>query len=228
MELSPKELENLNNYIKMLINYPINLTSYKDEKKAFENLILDSLIPVMKDERFLNSQNVVDVGTGGGIPGIVWAICFPNKKFYLVDSTRKKIQAVRLFIKKLNLKNVEVFDERVEVFAKKYKEFFDYATCKALSRSDIALEYLSPLVKIGGTIALFKGPSYFSEEIIYVERVEKILKVKKEYEIEYEVGNGEIKKRYLVIFKKVGKIPQKFPREIGFAKKYPLGESTND
>ncbi len=65
----------------MLINYPVNLTAYTTKKDAYENLILDSLIPIEAEDTFLNSKNIVDIGTGGGIPGLVWAIYFPEKNF---------------------------------------------------------------------------------------------------------------------------------------------------
>jgi len=218
-----EKTQKINKYVNMLINYPVNLTAFESEKEAFENLILDSMIPVESEDLFLNSERIVDIGTGGGIPGIVWAIYFPEKEFYLVDSISKKIQALKIFIKELKLTNVHLFCERAEDFAKKYREYFDFATCKALARSDIALEYLTPLVKVNGFISLFKGPSYFKDELEYTQNVLKRLNIDEFKEIEYEIGE-EKKKRYMIIFKKIGTTPQKFPRQVGIPKKIPLGE----
>jgi len=91
MELSKEIQKKLEKYVNLLVNYPVNLTSYKDENDAYENLILDSLIPIFNDEGFLSSKIILDIGTGGGIPGLVWAICFPEKRFYLVESVKKRL-----------------------------------------------------------------------------------------------------------------------------------------
>ncbi|KUK81009.1 16S rRNA (guanine(527)-N(7))-methyltransferase RsmG [Petrotoga sp. SL27] len=219
-----EKTEKINKYIDMLINYPVNLTAYGNEKDAYENLILDSIIPIELEDSFLNSKRIVDIGTGGGIPGLVWAIYFPEKEFYLVDSVSKKIQALKTFIKELKLTNVYLCCERAEDFAKTHREYFDFATCKALARSDIALEYLAPLVKVNSYISLFKGPSYFKNEMEYAKNVLKKLNISEFKEIEYEIGEDK-KKRYMILFKKIGTTPQNFPRQVGIPKKFPLGET---
>lgn len=224
MELSNETQKKLERYVNLLVNYPVNLTAYKDVNSAYENLILDSLIPIFSDNGFSSSKKVVDVGTGGVIPGLVWAICFPEKFFYLVESVKKKAAAIKSFIEELNLKNVKVFDERVEDFAKRYREYFDYATCRALARGDIALEYLTPLVKIQGLVSLFKGPNVFHDEWEYIQKALNIFKLSQEKIIEYEIEGGK-KKRYLLIFKKLEKTAKIYPREKGIPKKYPIGES---
>lgn len=223
MNSSEDKVKKLTKYVSLLVNYPVNLTAYKDEKEAFDNLVLDSLTPLEKEDILDGVKSVADIGTGGGIPGLVWAIYFPEKEFYLVDSIYKKVDALQFFINKLDLKNVHVFCERAENFAKNYREYFDFATCKALARSDIALEYLAPLVKVGGYISLFKGPSYFKDELLYTKNVLNKLKIIEYKNIEYETGK-EKKKRYFILFKKTDYTPKNFPRQTGIPKKHPLGE----
>ncbi|PNR97943.1 MULTISPECIES: 16S rRNA (guanine(527)-N(7))-methyltransferase RsmG [Petrotoga] len=224
MKASDEKAKKINKYINMLVNYPVNLTAYQNKKDAYENLILDSIIPIESENSFLISKKIVDIGTGGGIPGLAWAIYFPEKEFYLVDSVSKKIQALKIFIRELKLTNVYLFCERAEDFAKTHREFFDFATCKALARSDIALEYLAPLVKVNSFISLFKGPSYFKNEMEYTRNVLKKLNIAEFKEIEYEIGEDK-KKRYMILFKKIGTTPQKYPRQVGIPKKFPLGET---
>jgi len=224
MKASDEKAKKINKYINMLVNYPVNLTAYQNQKDAYENLILDSIIPVESEESFLNSKKIVDIGTGGGIPGLAWAIYFPEKEFYLVDSVSKKIQALQIFIKELKLTNVYLFCERAEDFAKTHREYFDFATCKALARSDIALEYLTPLVKVNSYISLFKGPSYFKNEKKYTQNVLNKLNISEFKEIEYEIGEDK-KKRYFILFKKIGTTSQNYPRQVGIPKKFPLGET---
>ncbi|MBL5981044.1 hypothetical protein NAAC61_02520 [Petrotoga sp. 8T1HF07.NaAc.6.1] len=224
MKESDEKVQKINKYIDMLINYPVNLTAYENEKDAFENLILDSIIPIEAEDSFLNSKKIVDIGTGGGIPGLVWAIYFPEKEFYLVDSVSKKVEALKTFIKELKLTNVYLFCERAEDFAKTHREYFDFATCKALARSDIALEYLAPLVKVNSYISLFKGPSYYTNEMKYTQNVLNKLNIAEFKEIEYEIGEDK-KKRYFILFKKIGTTSQNYPRQVGIPKKFPLGET---
>ncbi len=143
----------------------------------------------------------------------------PRKEFYLVDSVSKKIEALRFFIKELKITNVYLFCERAEDFAKTHRDYFDFATCKALARSDITLEYLSPLVKVNSYISLFKGPSYLKNEKKYTQNVLKKLNIVEFKEIEYEIGEDK-KKRYFILFKKIATTPQKFPRQVGSRKNF--------
>ncbi len=212
----------LQNYIQMLIEYPVNLTSVKNFEKAFETHVIDSLIPTVKNSFLKEEKNCVDVGTGGGIPGIVWAICYPKSNFYLVESIAKKTKALNIFKEKLELKNVKIFNNRVEDFALDYKNFFDIATSKAVARADIALEYIAPLVKKDGYVTLFKGPLFFNLEDSYAVKSEKILRIKKIDILKYYIEEEE-KERYFITYLKTENTKKDFPREIGAAKKNPLG-----
>src|ERR1700742_773491 len=94
-------------------NNQINVISRKDIDQLFERHVLHSL-GIAKIMPFLPGESVLDVGTGGGFPGIPLAILFPDTQFYLVDSIGKKIKVVQEVAKALGLKNVRANHQRAE------------------------------------------------------------------------------------------------------------------
>jgi 16S rRNA (guanine527-N7)-methyltransferase len=113
--LTEKQLQQFNK-LPELYNYwnnQINVISRKDIDLLFERHVLHSL-GIAKVMQFLPGESVLDVGTGGGFPGIPLAILFPETQFYLVDSIGKKIKVVQEVAKALELKNVRASHNRAE------------------------------------------------------------------------------------------------------------------
>lgn len=110
-------------------NNQINVISRKDVDQLFERHVLHSL-GIAKVMPFLPGEKVLDVGTGGGFPGIPLAILFPDTDFYLVDSIGKKIKVVQEITKALGLKNVRSAHLRAE----QVKEKFDFIVSRAVTR----------------------------------------------------------------------------------------------
>ena len=109
-------------------NSQINVISRKDIDELYERHILHSLA-IAKIVTFAPGTSVLDVGTGGGFPGIPLAILFPDSNFYLVYSISKKILVVQEITKALGLKNVRVENVRAE----KVKEKFDFVVTRAVT-----------------------------------------------------------------------------------------------
>ncbi len=132
-EILPEQLKSFEilNEIYPEINSLVNLVSRKNIEQLFEQHILHSL-SIQKFHYFKDDQNVVDIGTGGGFPGIPLAIMNPNTHFHLVDSIGKKIRAVQEICDTLELKNVSVTAARVEEMPMK----FDLAIVRAVAQSD--------------------------------------------------------------------------------------------
>lgn len=109
-------------------NEKINLISRKDTENLFEHHILHSLA-IAKVCKFKPQCEVMDIGTGGGFPGIPLAIMFPETKFYLVDSIGKKIKVVQALVEALGLKNVEAEQIRAENVNRQ----FDFIVSRAVT-----------------------------------------------------------------------------------------------
>ena len=110
-------------------NQKINLISRRDIDSLYERHILHSMA-IASFIQFKPGTKVLDVGTGGGFPGIPLAICFPDVEFTLLDSIRKKIKVVDNIREELNLKNVKTRCDRVE----NLQEKFDFITARAVTK----------------------------------------------------------------------------------------------
>lgn len=175
-------------------NKTVNLISRKDEENIIENHIFISsymtkFIPE-KVTRFL------DIGTGGGFPGIPLAIMKPELRGVLADSTGKKIEAVKDFIDRLKLSNVVAENARVESpeFIEKYKGSFDLIVSRAVVPIIILFRYSLPLVKEKAFIVAMKGGD-LEEEFQKAElKYKSFIKKSTVYELAYKPTNIRNKK----------------------------------
>ncbi|HRC33162.1 MAG TPA: 16S rRNA (guanine(527)-N(7))-methyltransferase RsmG [Bacteroidia bacterium] len=152
-QTSDKQIELFEKFAEELIewNQKINLISRKDVDNIFVNHILHSLT-IAKYFSFADNTQILDIGTGGGFPGIPLAIIFPNCHFTLVDSIAKKIVVVNDLIEKLQLKNVSAINERAE----KLNIKVDVVVTRATASIDDLMKWCSPLFMRKGTMP-FRG-----------------------------------------------------------------------
>jgi len=145
-------------------NQKLNLSSIRDLDGVKLKHIVDSLM-VIPLEIIKKGQRILDLGTGGGFPGLALAIVFPNSHFTLVDATEKKIAAVRAMAEELKLTNVACLSGRAEELArdKQYREQFDVVVARALAKFPTLLEYCLPFVKVEGKFIAFQGPEMAEE-----------------------------------------------------------------
>lgn len=118
-------------------NEKINVISRKDTESLYEKHILHSL-GIAKVMEFADNTKVLDIGTGGGFPGIPLAILFPNAQFTLVDSIGKKITVVKGVAESLGLKNVTAHHMRAE----QLKEKFHFVVSRAVTQMPVFLTWL--------------------------------------------------------------------------------------
>lgn len=207
-------------FMKLLLswNEKINLTAIKDEKEFIVKHFVDSLVI----SRFVdNNKKIIDVGTGGGFPGMPLKLYNDSLNVTLIDSVNKKISVLNDIIEKMNLKNIEALHMRAEDLAKKedYREMFDIATSRAVSNMSTLVEYLIPFVKVGGYIYCMKGPEY-DEEL--KQSMNAIKRLGGELEkIEKILINNEFE-RNIIIIRKVKNTDLKYPRSNGKPLREPI------
>lgn len=174
------QLDRLAYYASLVVdkNQIVNLISRKDISSVVENHVFISAYM----SRYIQGkyQKFIDIGTGGGFPGIPFAILRPMMKGVLVDSTQKKIAAVNEFINKLKLSNVTAESQRVESseFIEKYSNQFDLVISRATVALALLIGYSLPLVKDRSCIATIKGGDLEDEirqaEIKYRHYIKKL------------------------------------------------------
>ena len=123
-------------------NNKINVISRNDFKNFYIRHVLHSM-SIAKFKHFSNDTNIIDVGTGGGFPGIPLAILFPQVNFTLIDSKKKKIFIVNDVIKNLNLKNITTKSIRFELVKKKY----DYLISRSVADTKTLLSWADNKIK---------------------------------------------------------------------------------
>ncbi|MEQ8907995.1 MAG: 16S rRNA (guanine(527)-N(7))-methyltransferase RsmG [Vicingaceae bacterium] len=126
-------------------NQKINVISRKDMDAFYERHVLHAL-GIAKLQDFKSSTKILDVGTGGGFPGIPLAIYFPEVQFTLVDSIGKKIKVVKAVAESLGLKNVKAYHQRAE----KVEGKFDFVVSRAVTRADKFVPWVDAKIKKKG------------------------------------------------------------------------------
>lgn len=219
IDITDNQLNKLNQYYQLLIeeNKKINLTGITEYNLVYLKHFYDSLT-INKIEK-LESQKLCDIGTGAGFPGIVLKIIFPNLKITLVESLTKRCKFLNKVIANLELKEIEVINERAEVYSKKQREKFDIVTSRAVANIKQLLEYSIPLLKIDGLFIAMKGN--VTEEMKDIDNClnelkSQIIEIKK---FNLPIENSE---RTLIKIIKTAKTPNMYPRNYSQIIKKPL------
>jgi len=177
------------------------LTALKDLAEARRVLLDDALAGAELVGSFGGS--VVDVGSGGGTPGIPLAVSLPEREVTLLEAERRKAEFLARWSPELA--NLRVVWGRAE---EQPPETFGVAVAKALAAPPVAAEWCLPLVEEGGAVILWVGPSADTEAVARVAA--KI------------AGEIEQSPRGFLVLRKTGPTPEGFPRRPGVAKKRPL------
>ena len=190
--------ERLRRWVESLVATP-GLTAIGDLEQAWRVHVEDSLRGIPLVERFEGS--IVDVGSGGGAPGVPLALALPDRDMTLLEATARKC----VFLESLGISNVRVVCGRAE---EQETDVFGVAVAKALAPPPVAAEWCLPLVRPGGGVVLWVGPSVALEQVRRVaERLAAEL-------VASPPG--------FAVLRKLGATPAGFPRRTGVARKRPL------
>lgn len=199
-------------------NESFNLTANDTKESFMIKNIIDSLLIVKNLD--LDGKNILDLGSGAGLPGIPLAIYYKNTNYTLLEPLTKRANFLKEIAQKLGLKNVKVVNERAEIFIKNARESYDFVTSRAVSRLNILLELSIPFLKVGGKLIAYKGINY-QEEINESKNAldllsSKIIAIEEENLVQIN------EKRYNIFIQKNQKTSQKYPREYRLIKKKAL------
>ncbi len=222
-QLSPGQLDAFRWYAAELAawNRRINLTAITDPREIEIKHFLDSLtcLRAMKGE---HTDRLIDVGTGAGFPGLALKIACPSLRVTLVESIGKKVDFCRHVIGALGLAGVEVVHQRAEIVGAHpaHRERYDWAVARAVAQLSVLVEYLLPLLRIGGCAIAQKGETG-PAEVQEAEGALQVLGGHLDQLIPIELP-GVAESRYLVVITKVAGTPGIYPRRVGIPSKRPL------
>jgi 16S rRNA (guanine527-N7)-methyltransferase len=227
LRLTAAQLAALETYEAELItwNQKVNLTAIDQPEKIRVKHFLDSLtcVLVIRDTPM---ARVIDVGSGAGFPGLPLKIVYPSMRLTVVESVGKKAMFCQHIVDTLGLKGVEVLQERAEVIGKleQHRQNYDWALSRAVAVMPVLMEYLLPLVRIGGYALAMKGESA-PAEAHEAEHAIKVFGGHLRQLVPVTLPSVE-DERYLVVIDKVAATPEKYPRRVGIPAKRPLSTTT--
>ncbi len=163
---------------------------------------------------------VVDVGSGGGYPGLVLAILWPGARFALIEPLRKRAALLEEMAGALGLTNVEVLAERAEEAGRgPLRDQADLVTARAVAGLSLLVEYCAPFARAGGLVALAKGSSLEQELAGASRALDELLCTVHGVEAIRPAINS---RGGVVLLRKIGETPRRYPRRSGIAAKRPL------
>lgn len=201
-------------------NKKINLTAIKTIDEGVSKHLVDSLAALNLNG--LSGSQWIDLGSGGGLPGLILALARPQIHMTLVESTKKKGRFLNLAAEELGLmKRIKVEAERAETLGQKnVRDTADIVTCRALGRLNVVLELALPFLKVGGKFIAYKGPKA-DEELIEASKALKVLNGKLVEQKNFTLPFSD-ETRTLLVIEKIGPTPKQYPRLAGTPSKEPI------
>ncbi|KAI3963361.1 hypothetical protein MKW98_022783 [Papaver atlanticum] len=230
--LTSPQKQQISLYVDALLewNQKMNLTAVTERNEVMDRHVEDSLAIIPPIQNFYLSHcnsscdnlNLVDVGSGAGLPGLIFAIARPDWKVILLESMNKRCLFLEHAISVTGLSNVEVLRARAESagHSPECREVFDVAVARAVAEMRVLAEYCLPLVRVGGLFVAAKGHDP-QEEVKNAEKAIGMLgaSVLQMLPVESHSPYGQ---RTAVFCSKDRLTPKKYPREPGTPAKVPL------
>jgi 16S rRNA (guanine527-N7)-methyltransferase len=209
--------------LELLETSHVSLSSVTDPDEARNVHVADSVSGLACPE-VREAASALDLGSGGGFPGVPLALALPDCNFTLIDSVGRKVEFVNQAISALELKNAHAVKSRSEDWARTEGfERYDLVTARAVAPLSVLAELASPLLREGGHLVAWKGDPEPDSEAVIADNHEKLAMTIDRQEIitPYE---GSREKR-LYVLTKDGPTPEGLPRRAGIARKRPLSRN---
>ncbi len=223
--LDRAQLRLFGSYVDLLAGYELaNVIGTRDRDQIILEHLVDSL-GCLANKGIQWHGCLIDVGSGGGLPGIPLSVALPNIRVTLLEATEKKVRFLEYAKAKFKLENLEVLHARAEDAgrASRYRDAFDLAASRALAALPVVLEYCAPLVRTGGQVIAMKGRLQEEELSQGVAAAHELgAELSEIIAVDYHAQLTQ-KERQLVVFDKVSTTPATIPRRVGLARKRPLG-----
>lgn len=221
--LSAEQLKQFDLYYEELVswNEKMNLTGITEREQVYTKHFYDSIsLAFFLDMNEI--KNLADIGSGAGFPGIPLKICFPHLKLTIVDSLNKRISFLQHICTTLKLTDVQLIHGRAEDIARQYthRDAYDLVTARAVARQSLLNEFCLPFTRKDGVFAAMKG-SDPSEELAEAKYSLKELRAELSKVESFSLPVEE-SARHIVLIRKTGATPAKYPRKAGIPAKTPL------
>lgn len=212
-----------------LWNGRLNLTRLVEGDDFWIAQVYDSLWPladVIRSAQDGTGQphlQLIDVGTGGGFPGLALAIALPEARLTLVDSVQRKIEAVRAMAAALGLEDrLEFCSDRIETLGRSqpWRGRYDWALARAVAPAPVVAEYLVPLLKPTGQALLYRG-QWSPDDQNQLMAAAALLKARLSAVQGSELPGGR-GQRHAISLSPIAPCPMRFPRAVGLPAKQPL------
>ena len=213
--LDDKMTERFETYYRFLVseNEKYNLTAITEHDEVWCKHFADSML----GSKFVpHGASLVDVGCGAGFPSVPLAIARPDIRPTLVDSLTKRVNFCTELCGKVGV-SANVVHARAEDFAKDNRQRFDVAVARAVAPLNILLEYLAPLVRVGGSVVAYKTDE---SEVVLAQNAANILGLTFVSANRFVLPDGS--NRCLLLYKKVKNTPLVYPRGQNKPRKCPL------
>lgn len=220
-EITEEQQKQFDGYTDFLLseNEKYNLTAVRDRDGVIGRHLFDSLAPIFLNQLPQESKSIIDVGTGGGLPGIPLAIAAPQHQYTLLDSTEKKCAFLRAFLSQVDLPATVRWGRAEELGQGEFREAFDIAVSRAVAALPALCELVLPMLKVGGRFLAYKGEKG-REELDAARHAIEILGCRVVEVLEAPTSDGS--PACLIMIEREKPTPKPYPRKWSQIKKKPL------
>ena len=223
LELTPERSEQFETYLRLLVewNERMNLTAITEREAVYEKHFYDSLTPAFHLD-FGGIVRMADIGSGAGFPSLPLKIMFPHLEVLIVDSLGKRIRFLEHLAAALGLSGVTCLHARAEDAGRmpEHRDGYDLVTARAVARMNVLLEFCLPFARPDGLFAAMKGSDPAGE-------IEEAKRALSELGGRLEAVHAlrlpfEQAGRHIVLIRKTGRTPAKYPRKAGMPARQPI------